>query len=207
MKVYLKQYFGFSDIQVSILLFLGGLIYTAFWYQHGAVYAALGVGVFLYITSEYFTHRFLFHMSPPKHGQLLKLMKRLHYDHHRDPSDLHLLFLPIWYSLPMFVIVVIVVEALTKSSHLTVAVATGAIATLLYYEWIHFVAHRPIIPLTPWGKWMKKIHLWHHFKNEHYWFGVTSPLYDVVMHTFPDEKSVDRSTSVRDLENHDFLNY
>ena len=44
-----------------------------------------------------------------------------------------------------------------------------------YYEWVHYVAHVPFRPLTPVGRYMKKYHLWHHFKNERRWFGVTNP--------------------------------
>ena len=36
---------------------------------------------------------------------LLKMLKRLHYDHHSNPNELHLLFLPLWYSVPNIAIV------------------------------------------------------------------------------------------------------
>ena len=62
--------------------------------------AFIVIGIVTYMFSEYLTHRFLFHIKTPKNPFLLKLIKRLHYDHHKMPNDLKLLFLPIWYSFP-----------------------------------------------------------------------------------------------------------
>ncbi|MFB6364316.1 sterol desaturase family protein [Paenibacillus elgii] len=74
------------------------------------------------------------------------------------------------------------------------------ISFLLYYEWTHYVAHRPIKPITPWGRWMKKVHLWHHYKSKNYWYGVTNPLFDVMLGTFRDEQQVEKSETARNLE-------
>lgn len=144
------------------------------------------------------THRFLFHMKPPKHPLFLKFMKRIHYDHHEFPDDLKLLFLPIWYSFPQMVAVSLVVGLISNSTY-GFAMFTGLSLALLYYEWVHYVAHRPIKPKTAFGKWMKKVHLWHHFKNEHYWFGVTNPTLDYMMGTFKDEREVEKSETARKL--------
>jgi 4-hydroxysphinganine ceramide fatty acyl 2-hydroxylase len=75
----------------------------------------------------------------------------------------------------------------------------GLSLALLYYEWTHYVAHRPIQPRTPWGKWMKKIHIWHHYKNENYWYGVTNPALDMMFGTFKHEKDVPRSETAKQL--------
>jgi hypothetical protein len=125
----------------------------------------------------------------------LKLLKRLHYDHHEDPNHLPLLFLPLWYSGPQFVLVGWIAYVLTGDAGNTVSFLTGAMSYHLYYEWKHYVAHRPIQPLTPWGKRLKKYHLLHHFKNEHYWFGVTHPAMDHLMGTFPDAREVTTSVT------------
>lgn len=76
----------------------------------------------------------------------------------------------------------------------------GLIVMLLVYEWKHYVAHVPLKPRTHFGKWMKKTHLLHHFKNEHYWFGVSNPVGDWLFGTLKDEKTVLSSQTVRDLE-------
>jgi 4-hydroxysphinganine ceramide fatty acyl 2-hydroxylase len=153
-----------------------------------------------YALVEYMTHRFFFHMKPPKNLLLLKLIKRLHYDHHVEPDELHLLFLPLWYTVPSMFVSSLLTFIVTSNVPLTASFMTGVLFMLLYYEWTHYVAHRPLKPLTFWGKWMKRLHLLHHFKNENYWYGVTTPTFDVLMGTFKDDKEVEKSETARNLE-------
>jgi hypothetical protein len=46
---------------------------------------------------------------------------------------------------------------------------------------------------------MKKYHLWHHFKNERLWFGVTNPSMDVVGLSFRRVADVEKSGSTQIL--------
>ncbi|MFC7439598.1 sterol desaturase family protein [Laceyella putida] len=199
-KTVVKEFMLFPDILLTGMFFVISLALTIPHLASIHAWVAVALGMLAYAASEYFIHRFFFHMSPPNHPTLLKLVKRLHYDHHVDPNDLHLLFLPCWYSLPLISLSAGIVFLLTSSPAWTVSFVTGVVGFLLYYEWCHYIAHRPVQPLTPWGRWMKKIHLWHHFKNEHYWYGVTNPAFDLLMGTFQNEKEVEKSETVRDLE-------
>ena len=83
---------------------------------------------------------------------------------------------------------------------MTNAFIAGIMLFLLFYEWTHYIAHRPLRPISPWGRWMKKVHLWHHFKNENYRYGVTNPAYDFLMGTFKDQKDVAQSKTAKNLE-------
>ncbi|MBH8607230.1 sterol desaturase family protein [Thermoactinomyces sp. CICC 10521] len=199
MRRYLFEFFFFSDIFVMSLVCVCGLGLTLAWANSLVTVAVFLGGVALYAIAEYGTHRFLFHLPPPKHPFLLKLLKRLHYDHHEDPDKLELLFLPLWYSVPQFVLVGSIVYLVTGKIAITTTFLSGAVLYHLYYEWKHYIAHRPIKPLTPWGKKLKKYHLLHHFKNEHYWFGVTNPAMDHLFRTFPDESGVEMSRTARKL--------
>ncbi|ANE45709.1 fatty acid hydroxylase [Paenibacillus swuensis] len=201
---YIKEFLTFPDVTLMSLLFAGGLGYSLFHADSGSMWLALGIGMVAYIASEYTTHRFLFHMKPPKNPVLLRMIKRLHYDHHVEPNDLHLLFLPVWYSLPQMLVAAGVAYLITSSLLLTVAFTTGILGALLYYEWTHYAAHRPVQPLTPWGRWMKKVHQWHHFKNENYWYGVTNPAFDLLMGTFKEERDVAKSPTARNLEQREY---
>lgn len=207
MGKYWREYFGFGDILVMTVLFILGLLTILPSLNEGSTWLALVFGMFLYSCSEYTIHRFLFHLKPPKNRILLQFLKRLHYDHHVRPDELHLLFLPVWYSLPLISGAVFVFYLCSGDTVLTVAFATGLIGFLLFYEWTHYVAHRPIQPLTRWGRWMKRLHLLHHYKNENYWFGVTNPSMDLLMGTFKQEKDVEKSQTARNLElpNHSHL--
>lgn len=200
MKVYLREYFGYNDVLLTTLLFLGFVGLTVPNLGNVRIWGVMGLGILGYILIEYLTHRFLFHMKPPQNPTMLKFMKRIHYDHHVKPKELELLFLPVWYSFPNMAVAGGAAYWVTGNAATTFAFMTGVVGTLLYYEWTHFVAHRPIKPLTPWGRWMKKVHLWHHYKNERFWFGVTNPLFDVMMGTFKDEKEVEKSETARNLE-------
>ncbi|XOK62502.1 sterol desaturase family protein [Paenibacillus elgii] len=200
MRPYIKEFFTHVDICVMCVLLVAGWTVILPHANEGTIWLALVIGMAGYALSEYMIHRFLFHMKPPKHPLLLAMLRRLHYDHHIYPNELHLLFLPVWYSLPVMTGPALIAYLMTRDTVLTVAFVTGVISFLLYYEWTHFVAHRPIKPITPWGRWMKKVHLWHHYKSEHYWYGVTNPMFDVMLGTFRDEQQVEKSETARNLE-------
>lgn len=199
-KKYVKEFFFYPDVLVIGLLFVVSLSFSIMNMTSLYTWAAILIGVVLYVVSEYMTHRFLFHMKPPKNQFLLNLIKRLHYDHHTNPNNLHLLFLPLWYTIPNFTIVALIAYFVTGSVILTNALLTGLLFSLLFYEWKHYIAHRPVQPVTPWGRWMKKVHIWHHYKNENYWYGVTNPSMDYIMGTFKDEKTVEKSPTARKLD-------
>ncbi|MFD1020428.1 sterol desaturase family protein [Thalassobacillus hwangdonensis] len=199
-RVY-REFFLHKDIAVMALLWLllvsVAIVFALQW--SSLLYYGLGMVVFMF--SEYFTHRFIFHLKSPKNRFLLKLMKRLHYDHHKYPNDFNLLFLPLWYSIPSLVLLVLIFFSITNDMFSTIAYAAGVVMMLLTYEWKHYVAHRPIKPRTKFGRWVKRMHILHHFKNENYWYGVSTPFVDVLFRTLKDGREVDTSTTVKDLEN------
>lgn len=157
------------------------------------------IGALIFFTSEYTTHRFLFHAPPARMRWVLALQHRLHYDHHVDPAKLELLFLPLWFTVPVTALYYGIYVAITRNPALALSLTFGSLTALTYYEWVHYVAHVPFVPVTPFGRWMKKYHLWHHFKNEQLWFGVTNPSMDVLMRTYRHVQDAKRSESVREL--------
>jgi 4-hydroxysphinganine ceramide fatty acyl 2-hydroxylase len=160
---------------------------------------AVAIGAAVFFTSEYTTHRFLFHAPPQKNAFVLKLQHRLHYDHHVNPSELELLFLPVWFVVPVASLTLAIYFAVTRDWSTSAALLLGSVLGLLYYEWVHYVAHIPFVPKTPFGRWIKKYHLWHHFKNERMWFGVTNPSMDLVARSYARVDDVDRSGTTRVL--------
>lgn len=200
MKKYIKEFLFFPDITVMVILFIGMLSYTFPYLLKGSTWVAVAIGMVAYATSEYMIHRFLFHMKKPKHPFLLKLIKRLHYDHHVDPNNLKLLFLPLWFSLPNFTITTFIFYVITSNLQLSIAYLTGLTSYFLFYEWKHYIAHKPIQPITNLGRKIKRAHLWHHFKNENYWYGVSHRVYDKAFGTYKDQRQVERSETARNLE-------
>jgi hypothetical protein len=141
------------------------------------------LGAVLFFASEYGFHRYAFH-APPGRGAILLLQRRLHYDHHVDPARLDLLFLPLWFVIPNLAVTAAMAWLVWPEWQEIAALLAGTSAAILYYEWVHYVAHIPYRPRTAWGRWIKKYHLWHHFKNERLWFGVTNPSFDFAMRSY-----------------------
>jgi fatty acid hydroxylase family protein len=161
--------------------------------------AGLAIGAFVFFCSEYTTHRFLLHAPPQQNAFLLGLQHRLHYDHHVKPGELGLLFLPLWFAVPVTLLTTAIYWGVTRNVALTGALLLGSVLGLLYYEWVHYVAHIPFVPRTPLGRYVKKYHLWHHYKNETLWFGVTNPSMDFAWRTYRPVAEVERSASTRIL--------
>ncbi|RAL21429.1 sterol desaturase family protein [Thermoflavimicrobium daqui] len=199
MRKYLKEFFFFPDIFFMCIIALVGITFIVFHITTSWIGLAWLLGLLSFALSEYLIHRFLFHLPPPKNPFFLSLLRRLHYDHHEDPTNLKRLFVPIWYSGPLFILASGIGYLFTRDIVLTCAYTTGAICYHLHYEWKHYVAHRPIKPLTPWGRKLKKFHLLHHFKNENYWYGVTHLTGDRIMGTYRDEKEIPMSKTARKL--------
>jgi 4-hydroxysphinganine ceramide fatty acyl 2-hydroxylase len=184
----------------ALLLVLAGVLAVLFGAGTVAfVPLAAAVGMLVFFVSEYGTHRFVLHARPVRHPFVLRLQHRLHYDHHRDPNNLGLLFLPPWFVVPVVVLYLAVAYGTTRAAGTSASALFGAMVALLYYEWVHYVAHVSYIPRTRFGRWMKKYHLWHHFKNERLWFGVTNPTMDFLGGSYRRAEDAPRSISTRIL--------
>lgn len=160
---------------------------------------AVAVGAGVFFVSEYTTHRFMLHAPPQRNAFVLRLQHRLHYDHHVDPNELGLLFLPVWFVIPVAALTLAIYLAVTRDWSTSAALLLGSVLGLLWYEWVHYVAHIPFVPKTPFGRYIKKYHLRHHFKNERLWFGVTNPSMDFVGRSYARVDEAERSGSTRVL--------
>jgi sterol desaturase/sphingolipid hydroxylase (fatty acid hydroxylase superfamily) len=200
MKGLYRDFFLHFDIIVMGVLFLVGIIYSIGFHLSWLTVLIFIIGLIFFMFSEYVTHRFFFHIKAPKNKLLLKFMKRIHYDHHTYPDDLKLLFLPIWYSIPNLGSLCIIYFLISKDLIQTIAFGSGLVFMLLVYEWKHYVAHRPIKPITKVGRQIKKLHILHHFKNENFWYGVSTPIFDGIFGTLKDEKEVVTSNTAKALE-------
>lgn len=150
-----KEFFLQHDIVIMYsILFIFIIILKMQFFTWIGMLACL-FGIVFYTLNEYMTHRFLFHLKPPKNVFLLKMLRRLHYDHHVYPDDLKLLFLPVWFSVPSFTIYLLISYGITKSVTVTLSFGIGMIIMLLVYEWKRYIAHKPIRPVTKFGRWLK----------------------------------------------------
>jgi 4-hydroxysphinganine ceramide fatty acyl 2-hydroxylase len=182
------------------LLTLGVAALLVPWISGVATLSPLEIvlGAVLFYLSEYGMHRFAFHAPPAPWPFVLGLQRRLHYDHHVEPSRLDLLFLPLWFLAPNLAATAVLV-ALVLGTPAVASVMLGVMLAILHYEWVHYVAHIPYQPRTRFGRWIKQYHLRHHFISEKEWFGVSNPSLDVVFGTFRDPKTALRSATTRKL--------
>jgi hypothetical protein len=151
--------------------------------------------------TEWTVHVFLLHLRPRTiAGRLFDpYVARKHRAHHEAPRRATLVLLP----LRVVVIMLPVAAAITvlfgqgkPSSYTTLAFAYGM---LLTYEWTHFLIHSKYRPKRWYFKVIWRNHRNHHFRNENYWFGVTSDIGDRVLRTAPVRDAVPVSPTAKDL--------
>jgi hypothetical protein len=160
--------------------------------------------------TEWLIHVYLLHARPIRVGRRRYdlLAAREHRAHHADPAELDGVLVPT-YALLLFVPAIAgYLFALSFPVHLILGGDRVALwlsglvvgyAILFSYEWCHFLIHSPYRPRGRYYKVIWRNHRLHHYKNEHYWFGVTSNLGDVVLGTSPEQSSVAKSPTARRL--------
>lgn len=144
---------------------------------------------------EYFTHKYVLHMPRPEHPEAHRLWTyvsdKMHYQHHQNPKAVAHIFAHWWMTLPALGLSTLGLWLLTGNLAPTGVFITTLIAYFLFYEWCHFIAHFDgYTPHTRYGRFMKKFHLWHHYKNEAYWYGITNPLADWIFGKWKDPKAI-----------------
>jgi hypothetical protein len=161
--------------------------------------AAIALGILaLEPLTEWLIHVHLLHFRPRASGFDLRIAKK-HRVHHADPRDLDILFIPmeVVAMAPLAAIGVPLLAQATLGHALTIGL-TG-FSMLLVYEWTHFLIHTPYQPRTKTYRRIWRAHRWHHFRNEHYWFGVTIHTADRLLGTYPDKDAVELSPTARSL--------
>ena len=151
--------------------------------------------------TEWLIHVFLLHLKPHtiRGRRIDPLVARKHREHHRDPRDQELVFVPmpiIRGALPAAVIGWGLGERRLRPA--LTGIATSY-AMLTAYEWTHFLIHTNYRPRHRPYRVMWRAHRLHHFRNEHYWFGVTMHLADRVLRTYPQKEEVPVSPTARTL--------
>jgi Fatty acid hydroxylase superfamily len=151
---------------------------------------------------EWIIHVFILHWRPKHLGPVTidPLLAREHRAHHVDPRNVALIFIP-WKAL-LWVLPLTVAIALFAFPRLGMGLTyLTIIATLgMAYEWSHYLIHSDYKPKTRLYRAIWRNHRQHHYKNEHYWFTVTSAgTADRVLGTYPDQATVATSPTAKNL--------
>jgi len=158
--------------------------------------------VALFPVYEWLIHVFILHGKPKRLGPLTfdSVLARKHRRHHVDPRNVPLIFIP-WEVLPAIAVITpaIAVFAFPRLGlGLTFLLAMSAAGFI--YEWVHFLVHSDYRPKGRLYRAVWNNHRLHHYKNEHYWFTVTSSgTADRLFGTYPDPSSVATSKTARNL--------
>src|SRR6476661_3796548 len=151
---------------------------------------------------EWLIHVFVLHWKPRRIGRLTidSILARKHRLHHADPRDVPLVFIP-WQALFWIVpstvaISVFAFGRLGLGLTFLVTISTAGLG----YEWVHFLVHSDYRPASRPYRAIWNNHRLHHYKNEHYWFTVTSSgTADRLFRTHPDPAAVPKSRTARNL--------
>ena len=159
---------------------------------------------------EWLIHVYLLHAKPLRIGRWRydSLAAREHRAHHMAPAELDGVLLPA-YAVAIFVpLIAVVVWLVSFPIHAVLGgdrlphAATGLLISYLIlgsYEWSHYLIHTPYRPRGRYYRTIWRGHRLHHYKNEHYWFGVTSTFGDQLLRTAPDQSAVPKSNTARTL--------
>jgi hypothetical protein len=180
---------------------------SASWRDAVAVAAMLVI----YPFGEWAIHVYLLHLKPfAFRGERVELATaRAHREHHEQPNDLFMILLApseavalMFLAVPLVPALAGVVIALAGAGvpygALLTAVLAGQVLVAIY-EWTHFLIHTAYRPRSRYYRSIWRNHRLHHFKNEHFWHGITNTVADHALGTLKDQREVRRSETARTL--------
>lgn len=163
--------------------------------------AVMGLVVLLQPFTEWVVHVGVLHWRPRRVGRLVldTELAREHRAHHRAPHDPRHWYIPLRGGLLGFWLAAAVVGLIMPTTGLWLSFVLSMWLMSLVYEWTHYLCHTSYRAKGRLYKRLWRHHRLHHFKNEHYWMGVTMHLGDRVLGTMPAPKEVETSPTCRDL--------
>ncbi|MGW4738023.1 sterol desaturase family protein [Nocardia xishanensis] len=151
---------------------------------------------------EWVVHVMVLHWRPKRLGpiSLDSELARKHRQHHVDPRNIPLIFIPT----RSLVVVIIALLAITAMAFPRLGLGLTFLLTVTVlgvgYEWTHYLIHTDYKPKRALYRAVWKNHRHHHYKNEHFWFTVTSSgTADRLFGTYPDPAKVETSPTARNL--------
>jgi Fatty acid hydroxylase len=177
---------------------LAARIIAGDWRVADALIPLVMLAVFPFV--EWLVHVGILHWRPWKLGgvTLDPLPARKHLEHHADPRDVPLVFIR-WQAL-LWLLLASIAIALLAFPRLGLTFLVGVNALGFGYEWTHYLLHSDDRPRSRAYRAIWRNHRLHHYKNEHYWFTVTSAgIADRFLGTYPDPQHVESSPTARNL--------
>jgi sterol desaturase/sphingolipid hydroxylase (fatty acid hydroxylase superfamily) len=141
------------------------------------------IGFFTFTLAEYLIHRYIFHL-PGNTEKKKKLQYTLHGVHHEYPKDKQRLAMPPIMSITIGTVLLFVFRLFLGD--LVFAFLPGFLVGYASYLCVHYILHI-FKPPNNKLKVLWSLHAIHHYKDQTKVYGVSSPFWDYVFGTMPDE--------------------
>jgi sterol desaturase/sphingolipid hydroxylase (fatty acid hydroxylase superfamily) len=138
-------------------------------------------GLLAWTLLEYLLHRYVFHLPPGERFAAKLNQFILHGYHHEFPNDARRLVMPLVFATPIAVLIALGYY-LALGPHRWLAWFAGTVTGYIAYDWVHYYTHH-FRPTTRIGKFIRRYHMEHHYKDSDSHFGISSPLWDYVFGT------------------------
>ncbi|MFN8073027.1 MAG: sterol desaturase family protein [Mycobacterium sp.] len=187
-------------LSLAFVISLAARFVVGDWRPSDAVLPLVVLAVFPFV--EWMIHVFVLHWRPRRIAGLMvdPMLARKHREHHADPRITKLIFIPLQSLFGAFGAALVTAFLIIPRLGLGLTFLVVVFGIGVIYEWSHYLVHTDYKPKSWFYRTMYRNHRWHHFKNEHYWFAVTTPgLADRVLGTYPDPSSVPTSPTAKNL--------
>jgi dihydroceramide fatty acyl 2-hydroxylase len=161
---------------VIVALLVEGLVRGAGW---ATLYLIIG-GYAFWTLTEYWIHRGIFHLEPEK-GIGARLHWIIHGVHHDHPNDPMRLVMPPSVSVPLATLFGFGFYAVLGVPDFLPFTA-GFLGGYLFYDMLHYHLHHHR-PSTAAGRWLRELHMRHHFQDHERGYGISAPWWDWVFRT------------------------
>ena len=148
--------------------------------EAGPVLAWAAGGYAFWTLSEYWIHRGIFHFEP-EGGLGARFHWIIHGVHHDHPNDPLRLVMPPSVSIPLSLLF-FAAFVWVLGTPVAYPFGGGFFAGYLAYDMTHYYLHHGR-PTTRFGRWLRELHMRHHFKDDTKGYGISAPYWDFVFRT------------------------
>ena len=177
-----------SKVHFTVPLFIYIPVILFFLYQSIQVFelrvlsiiALIIIGMFVWTLTEYTLHRFVFHFQPKSQiGQRIHFI--FHGVHHDYPNDSLRLVMPPSVSIPLAMFFYFLFKIILGSAFVS-PFFMGFLIGYLFYDITHYAIHHFNMHSKFWLT-LKNHHVKHHYQDPNKGYGVSSPLWDIIIGT------------------------
>ncbi len=136
-------------------------------------------GLALWSMLEYLIHRYILHIVP--HAPWL-LERQQHLQHHATPVEPAFQVAPLYFSVGIGVILAVLLRGLLGTWPPAILIVCGISTGYVIYELLHYWIHVGGRGGRIMGR-LRRHHFYHHYRDDHRCFGVTTPFWDWVFRT------------------------